>query len=199
MRLFLFIVLLIASASQLQAQSTEKFQDGYIIDKFGEKYSGMIRLDPGDGKKAAVLTFKESRKGKKETYGPDYVKAFVVASDSFIVLKNIPLAQKKTIPADFARVALVGSGGVLYCIETETQKSNGHAQTEYVVTEEKLKYFLLIKGKLIGLTSRNMKDFATIVADNDALEKKILTRKIKFDDLQLAIAEYKQSGMTTRN
>jgi hypothetical protein len=199
MRLSVFIVLLAGTVLRLEAQNTEKFQEGYIIDKFGDKYSGMIRLDPGDGKKAGVLTFKESRKGKKETYGTDYVRAFVVASDSFTVLKNIPFAQRKIIPSDFARVALVGSGGVLYCIETETLKSSGHAASEYSITEEKLKYFIQLKGKLTGLTQHNMKDFAAIVADNAELKKKILTRKIKYADIELAITEYKQSGIKNQN
>jgi hypothetical protein len=44
-----------------------------------------------------------------------------------------------------------------------------------------------------------MKDFAAIVADNAELKKKILTRKIKYADIELAITEYKQSGIKNQN
>jgi hypothetical protein len=194
----LLSICLILSATYLHAQNTEKFREGYIVDRFGEKYSGMIKLDPGDGKKSGVITFKEARKGKKETYGPEYVKSFVIESDSFTVLKNIPIAQRKILAADFARVALVGSGGVLYAVETETQKSLGHASSEYLIDEEKLRYFVNINGKLIVLTKQNMKDFATIISDNAELKKKVLSRKIKYADLPQAIAEYKQSALTSQ-
>ena len=173
------------------SQDTERFREGYFIDKFGQKYSGMIRLDPGDGKKPAQVTFKESKKGKRETYGPDYVKAFVVESDSFTVVKNIPIGNRKTIPIDFALVKLNGSGGVVYRVETELMKSSGHAATEYKINEEKLKYFLEINGKLLTLTANNMKDFATIIGDNADLKARVLKKKIKFDQLESAIQEYK--------
>lgn len=194
MKRALFFILL--AMPVLASGQDERFRDGYIIDKFGEKYSGLIKIEPGDGKKPGQLVFKESKKGKKETYGPDYVRSFVVESDSFAVLQNIPLANRKTLSADFARVMLVGSGGVLYSLETEVLKSSGHATTAYKVAEEKIKYVLDINGKLIGLTQSNMKDFATIIADDTALHTKVLSRKIKFQDLNLAVEEYKTFSKT---
>jgi hypothetical protein len=189
----LLVVLFFLKSVVLLSQDNERFREGYIIDKFGQKYAGLIRLTPGDGKKSAKITFKESRKSKPESYGPDYVKAFVMASDSFTVVNNIPIENKKTIAADFALVALKGSGGTLYRVETEVLKSNGHASSSYKLPQEKLKYFMNINGKVVALTARNMKDFATIIGDHPDLKSRVLKNKIKFEDLESAIEEYKQS------
>jgi hypothetical protein len=192
MRNLLFIILVFAVTGSLFAQDAERFREGYIIDKFGEKYSGLIKLEPGDGKKSSQLIFKESKKGKKETYGPDYVRAFVAESDSFTILKNIPFAHRKAIALDFVKVELVTPGGVLYLAETEVMKSAGHATTEFKVQEEKSKYIMSLNGKLVALTANNMKDFATIVADHADLKARILGRKVKFQNLNAAITEYKE-------
>lgn len=181
-----------AVTGSLFAQDTERFREGYIVDKFGEKYSGLIKLEPGDGKRSSQLIFKESKKGKKETYGPDYVRAFVTESDSFTILKNIPFAHRKPIAIDFAKVELVTPSGVLYFVETEVLKSAGHATTEFKVQEEKSKYIMSLNGKLVALTANNMKDFATIVADHPDMKARILGRKLRFQNLNSAITEYKE-------
>lgn len=192
MKKLLAIVVFFAVTASLCAQDTERFREGYIVDKFGEKYQGLIKLEPGDGKKSSQLIFKESKKGKKETYGPDYVRAFVAESDSFTILRNIPFAHRKPITLDFAKVELVTPGGILYFVETEVMKSSGHATTEFKVQEEKSKYIMSLNGKLVALTSSNMKDFSTIVADHADLKARILARKVKLQDVNAAIAEYKE-------
>src|SRR5688572_8320226 len=104
-RLTLFLLLLVQSL--VHAQIGEKFEPGFIIDKFGVRYEGFLRFEPGDGKNPGQLSFKESKKSKKEAYGPDYITSFKIEKDSFTVLQNIPLPNKKTIKEDFARVMLV--------------------------------------------------------------------------------------------
>lgn len=173
-------------------QASEKFEEGYFIDKNNQKFSGFLKLEPGDGKKPGQLSFRESRTGKKETYQPGYIKAFVIRTDSFSVLKNIPLGHKKSVPSDFVRVVLVGSGGTLCQHEVAIMKSTGHASTEFRIEEEKLRYFLNINNKLILLTPSNMKDFATVIADHEELKKRVLARKVKHAQLLEAVDEYKR-------
>ncbi len=186
------VILFFTITASLSAQDTERFREGYIIDKFGARYNGLIKLEPGDGKKSSQLIFKESKKGKRETYGPEYVRTFVAESDSFTILKNIPFAHRKPIAIDFVKVELVGPGGILYLAETEVLKSSGHATTEFKVQEEKTKYIMSINGKLVPLTANNMKDFATIVSDHADLKTRILGRKVKLQDMNAAIAEYRE-------
>jgi hypothetical protein len=174
-----------------QGQIGEKFEPGFIIDKFGTRYGGFLRLEPGNGKDPGELLFKESRKSKKESYGPEYVTAFKIEADSFTVLKNIPLPNKKTIKADFAKVMLVGSRGSLYFLEYLKSKSTGHAVAEHTISEENSRYLVAINGKLAVLNQNNFRELATVVADFEDLKTRILNRKMKFSDLPKVIEEYK--------
>jgi hypothetical protein len=185
--LYFFIVLPFAGYSQIG----EKFEAGFIIDKFGVRYDGFLRLEPGNAKEAGELLFKESKKSKKETYGPDYLTAFKIETDSFTVLKNIPLPNKKSVKADFAKVVLVGSGGTLYFQEYLKSRSIGHAAADYEVSEANSRYLMSINGKLIVLTQANFKDLASVVTDFADLKARILNRKVKFSDLPKIIDEYK--------
>jgi hypothetical protein len=172
-------------------QIGEKFEAGFIIDKFGTRYDGFLRLEPGDAKNPGELLFKETKKSKKETYGPEYLTAFKIEADSFTVLKNIPLPNKKTIKADFAKVLLVGSGGVLYFQEYLKSRSIGHAAADYNVSEENSRYLVTINGNLTVLTQTNFKDLASVVADFEDLKARIQNRKVKFSDLPKVVEEYK--------
>jgi hypothetical protein len=187
-RLTLFLLLLVPAF--VHAQIGEKFESGFIIDKFGVRYEGFLRFEPGDGKKPGELFFKESKKSKKETYGPDYVTSFKIEKDSFTVLQNIPLPNKKTIKEDFAKVLLVGEGGVLYHLEYVKSKTSGHAAAEYKVTEENSRYLATVNSKLIILTPNNFTQFAPVVADFADLKTRIQTKKLKFADLPKVVEEY---------
>jgi hypothetical protein len=187
-RLTLFLLLL--APPLVHAQIGEKFEPGFIIDKFGARYEGFLKFEPGDGKNPGELFFKESKKSKKETYGPDYVTSFKIEKDSFTVLQNIPLPNKKTIKEDFAKVMLVGEGGVLYFLEYLKSKTSGHAAAEYKVTEENSRYLATINGKLIMLTPNNFIQFAPVVADFADLKTRIQTKKLKFADLPKVVEEY---------
>jgi hypothetical protein len=188
-RLTLFLLLL--APPLVHAQIGEKFEPGFIIDKFGARYDGFLRLEPGDAKNPGELLFKESRKSKKETYGPEYLTAFKIEADSFTVLKNIPLPNKKTVKADFAKVVLAGSGGTLYFQEYVKSKTIGHAAADYKVTEENSRYLMSVNNKLIVLTHTNFKDLALVVADFEDLKARIQNRKVKFADLPKVVEEYK--------
>src|SRR5687768_11268679 len=80
---------------------SDKFRAGYIVDKSGEKYEGFIRFEPGTDKTPGSVIFREDKKGKKESYGTTYVKSFKVESDSFVVLKQIPIPGRKVKAEDF--------------------------------------------------------------------------------------------------
>lgn len=186
------IPLLILFPSLVYPQITgEKFRQGFIIDKSGEKYEGLIRLQPGTQKEPASIVFKEGKKGKKEIYGTSYVKSFKIEADSFTVLRNIPMPGKKIRAADFAKVVLQGSGGLIYLLQYNVEKSDGHAATEYRVTEENSKYYLQINGKIAMLTPNSFKDVSLVVGDCPDLRSRIANRKLKFTDLEKVVTEYK--------
>jgi hypothetical protein len=124
-------------------------------------------------------------------YGPDYLRSFKIESDSFTVVKNIPLANRKILEADLVKVVLVGSGGVLYLHELVKEKSSGHAATEYKIEEESTRYLAEIGGKLISINKSNFRELAPVVADHDELKTKIQTRKLGYADLPQVLAEYK--------
>jgi hypothetical protein len=186
----LVFCLLIVVPSMVVGQIGEKFEPGFIIDKFGARYDGFLRLEPGDNKKPSELIFKETRKSKKDVYGPDYVTAFKIEKDSFIVVNNVPLPNKKSIKADFVKVVLTGPGGVLYFREFLKKKSTGHAAADYKVEEENSGYLALVNGKLVMLSPSNYRDLAIIVSDFQDLKLRIEKRKIKYADIPKVVEEY---------
>jgi hypothetical protein len=188
-KLIVFFLFVMPAAANCQIG--EKFGAGFMIDRFGQRFEGFLRLEPGDGKKTSELIFKENKKGKKESYGPDYLKSCKIESDSFTVIRNIPLANRKILPADIVKVVLTGSGGVLYHQEFVKSKSTGHAATDFKIEEESSRYLAGIDGKIIAITASNFKEFAAVVADYEDLKTRIQTRKVKYSDLPKLIAEYK--------
>jgi hypothetical protein len=190
MKSFILFLIVIFPLSSLAQLTGEKFRKGYIIDKSGEKYEGFIRVEPGNERTAAKIEFKEDKKSKKETYDPSYIKSFKIESDSFTVLKKIPMPKKKVREADFAKVLLTGAAGAVYLLEYTTEKSSGHASTEYTITEENSKYYILLNGKMAMLTPSNFKDVALIVADCSDLKTKIASKKLKIADIDKAVSEY---------
>jgi hypothetical protein len=187
----LLVLALIFLSIDGRAQIGEKFKKGFIVDKSGDKYEGLIRLEPGNEKNPGALIFKEEKKGKKETYGPTYIKSFKIESDSFTVLKKIPMPKKKVREADFAKVLLVGSGGAIYELEYIVEKSTGHAATEYRISEQNSKYYIQVNGKTAMLTPSNFKDVAVVVADCPELKSRIAAKKVKFADLEKVVSDYK--------
>ncbi|HYG03296.1 MAG TPA: hypothetical protein VD927_12680 [Chryseosolibacter sp.] len=192
MKVNLTILLLLTLHLTVAGQASDKFQTGYFIDKFGERYDGELILQPGDGKNPGALVFRESKNGKKESYGPDYVKAFVIAADSFAVIEKIPLANRKVLAMDFARITLRTQNGTVYLHELSVQKKSGHASSAHLVTDEQLRYIIQSGNKLTVLNKGNLKEFANIVPDHPDLRKRILARKVKLENIGSAIDEYKK-------
>jgi|GEM_PF-6469664 len=172
-------------------QGQSGFKEGFLIDKSGTRYEGFLKFEPGNEKQAGRVLFKESRTGKKEVYGTDYVKAFKIEKDSFTVLKEFVFARQKTKAADFAKVLMVGSGGVVYSVEYVVEKSSGHATTEYKALEENTKYLVLLNGKLVLLAANNFTALANVVADCTELKTNITNKKRRYADLQKVIEEYR--------
>lgn len=186
--IFLFMLPLISNA---QSVLGDRLKPGFIIDRFGDKYEGLLKLEPGNDKKSGELIFKENKKGRKEVYKPAYIKSFVIETDSFATLKNFPIAKQKNREADFAKVEMVGPGGVVYSVEYTVAKSSGHAATEYVIDQENVKFFIKVNNKLSPLSHTNFKDVAIIVADNQYLKTRIVSKKLKYADLRKVIDTYK--------
>jgi hypothetical protein len=190
-RISLIILLLLPLVCSAQIGG-EKFRRGYIVDTSGGRYEGLIKLEAGDEKNPSTIVFKEDKKGKKENYGTSYVKAFKIESDSFTVLKNIPMPKKKVRKVDFAKVVLRGSGGAIYLLEYTSEKDAGHASSEFTITEEYSRHYIQINGKLAMLTPSNFKDVAVIVGDCPDLKARIAAKKLKPADLAKVVAEYEQ-------
>lgn len=189
---FCLLFLILGLSSGVDGQSNDKFREGYFIDKNGNRYNGWLLLEPGDGKKTSELVYRESRNSKKEFYNPGYVQKFVIAADSFGVIQNFPLANRKTMAMDFARVIIVGDGGVLYQHQTEQLKSSGHAAADFQIEQDKFRYLIFYNNKFIPLTQHNMKDLAPLMKDHAELSKKLAARKIRFSQLETVVEEYRQ-------
>ncbi|HYC85361.1 MAG TPA: hypothetical protein VEB86_09070 [Chryseosolibacter sp.] len=188
MKRFHFILLIMFPAV---AAAQGGFKEGYLVDRSGIRYEGMLKFEPGTDTQAGQLIFKESKKGKKEVYGTNYVRSFKIEADSFAVVTNLVLGRQKTKTEDFAKVVLVGTGGVLYSLEYKVEKSSGHATTEYKDIVENTKYFLLANGKLTPLTAGNFTALAPVVSDCPALKKGIAGKKRRYADLVRIIEEYR--------
>lgn len=183
----LFCLLPLMSSAQLTG---DKFRNGYIIDNSGTRYEGLVRILPGNDNSPATVEFKEEKRSKREAYTPGYVRTVKIESDSFTVLKKLPMPRKKVREADFAKVIIKGPGGNVYVLEYTVQKSSGHASTEYTITEENSKYYIQINGKIAMLTPSNFKDVAVIVGDCADLKARITSRKLKVADIEKVASEY---------
>jgi hypothetical protein len=173
------------------SMSAQTFKEGYIVDASGQKFEGLIRYEPGNQEKPGMVIFKEGKKGKKEEYGPNYVRSFKIDADSFAVVKNIAMPRQKVREADFVRVLLVGVKGVLYAYEYDLAKTSQHAASDYVIMQENTKFLVSSNGKLSILTASNFRNFAPVVGDCEALRAKIANGKVRLSAIQSVIDEYK--------
>lgn len=192
MKNLLVILFILGSITYVSGQVSTKFEPGFFIDKFNEKYEGELMLQPGDGTKPGALIFRESKKGNKESYGPDYVKTFVIASDTFAVIEKIPLSRGKTVAEDFAKVLMTSKQGTLYLHELAVLTKSGHASSAHMVTDEKLRYIIKSPSKLTVLNKGNLKEFASMIPDHPALQKRVLAKKVKLEEIRSAVDEYKK-------
>lgn len=185
------IIWLFFAVSPAFAQGQGGFKPGYIIDKSGTRYEGLLKYEPGNEKKPGEVIFRESRNAKKEVYSTSYVRTFKIETDSFTVVSNIPVTRQKIRAADFMKVVLSGPGGVVYLLEYTVQKSSGHASTEYVNTVENTRYYIYGGGKLSPLTQSNFTAVAGVVADCQELKAKIAGKKLKLANLAAIVEEYR--------
>ena len=61
----LLVAILLTIPVAVNGQLGEKFSEGYIVDRFGQRFNGFLRLEPGDGKKTIVGYFQGVEKRQK--------------------------------------------------------------------------------------------------------------------------------------
>ena len=176
---FILISIFLISA---QVTSFAQFKEGFIIDKYGQKFPGFINFIEGQS-----LSYKEKKSGKKEEFTIHDLNGFVVERDSFYAVRNYRLTSKTTING-FARVLIKRPDKLLSSVSSfRTSKS-----TAIVHTKETTHYLIVGKTKTSPLTKSNfLKEMPLLVDDQPELKQKILARELTFDDIETIISVYR--------
>jgi len=187
----LMILILICISLNVSGQYSNRYKDGYIIDKYGAKYSGLVKMTEGANDDPDYLLFKESEKADKIKLEKATLRSFVIEKDSFIVVNNYKVPKKKTVLDGFAKILLKTPNEAL-CELIQHQRVAGPSSNAY---DDNRDYFFIIRDKnYIVLTNYNFKhEMTAIVEENGELKKKINSGEFTYKDLNKVVDLYLQN------
>ena len=196
-----FFALVMSSA---YGQFTESFVEGFIIDQYGGKYNGYMRIsrykkfNKGVKGQSETLVYRETSKSKKEKLTVNDLSAFKMGEDSFLILKNFQLPLDETKHNKFAKVILKGKDDIL-CSFEELKLVAGVVQLNNYVAKTINHYLIYRKGKFINITEYNFyNEMPLIVSDYKELKDQIETKVFKFKDIDRVAFEYELWRKTGR-
>jgi hypothetical protein len=196
MRSLLFL-LFILSTSTLRAQT-----EGIIIDKYGQRFSGLLTITTGAKTKPDLLAFRETAKSKKETLTVDDLRAFAIGQDSFLMLRKFKFPLLDTPYDRFVKVVLRGQDDLLCTFraprddpkEVSTYHNpvtlNGVGKTTF--TPKTITHYITQrKGEFLLITDFNFyHEMPNVVADYTTLKDQIVSKKLTFEDMEGIIEAY---------
>ena len=195
-------VILISSLLVIYPLAEAQFKQGFIINQYGDQYPGFLKIKKPplalteDGSK--ILLYKETKSSKAEEITLNELKAFQIENDSFLIIKNYQIPIEDFKLNGFARVILNGTKNIL-CTFVEFRESKFGAPSTTFGTPstrnfKKIKHYLLYnKGKFDLITDYNFyNEMPSIVSQNKELKNKIISKKLKFNDIEQIAFEYEQ-------
>jgi hypothetical protein len=159
-----------------------QYKHGHIVDQYGKAYPGWLNYKSSD-----KVGYKELKNSKAEILGIDQVRAFSIEADSFVTVHYVDLVSEFKIDA-FAKVLLKGPDKIL-CESAYYEYGRWVNGTRAIM---KVRVYLIKEVKAIfPLTEYNFYfEMPKLIRDNEMLCKKIVSKKLSFDNLKDIINEY---------
>lgn len=193
----LAFALLISAPDFLAAQPGLRsgFKKGVVVDQYGQPYPGLLK-NPA----TAVLLFIGDGTSRKEKLTPRDIKAFRIEKDSFLVLNEYQVPMQDYKISGFAEVILKAPGGVICTINwyvkwrIEKTDPTTYAPPPPLQTGKTVKHFLLLRDRqFIQITDFNFyREMPLVIADNEPLKNKIVSKKLTFKHMDKIAEEYEQ-------
>lgn len=184
------IVMIIGIAVMLCFPACAQYKKGYVIDNYGEKYSGYI-----SGAGNEYISYKETKTSLKERLTITDIKAYGVGDRSFIAVTGYQVPLTSIVLNSFAKVILNGANNQVICMVTVVEnlppaKLNGAAipRAKYV------DYYLIYRdNKFTLLTDYNfVHEMKSVVANDQRLVQRIVSKELTFKKLNKIAEIYNQ-------
>jgi len=185
---YFLILILISISLNVFGQYSNRYKEGYIIDKYGAKYSGLIKITEGVNEDPDYLIFKESEKADKVRLDKEKLRSFVIEKDSFVVVNKYKIPKKKTILDGFAK-ALLKTPNASLCELIQRKRVVSPSSDAYDYDKD---YYFIVRDRIFTLlNSYNFKsEMSAVVEDDVALMKRIDSGELKLSDLGQIIELY---------
>jgi hypothetical protein len=180
--IFLFAICSVAVNSWAQ------FQPGYYYDKAGQKKVGLIKhkfgADTFSSGPDNSIVFKENKKADRIELTTDDIKAFVIESDSFAILRGFSINSLAFYSSDFVKVVQTGKIDLYWHYTTVPTPRGGSLAITFLLKR---------KGLVKAIFKKDFKEqFQTIFAEHKELVSRIEKKQLDFDDLEQIVKEYNQ-------
>jgi hypothetical protein len=178
--------------------SSAQFKPGYYFTKEGVKVKGLLKFqydkgglltDKSDGD--CTVFFKLTKTAKRQKFTAKDICCFVIAKDSFAVIKNFELNPITRYPLDFAKVLEVGKINLYLYYSAVHPKGVTRTITDWFIEKD---------GKVDRLNRKNFKKMLpAYLSDYPALAIGIQNKSLKFRDAEKIIRAYDDHFISTRN
>lgn len=171
--------MIIGIAVLLYFPSYSQFKKGYVIDNYGEKYSGFI-----SGSGSEYISYRETRTSLKERLTVKDIKAYGVGVKRFIAVKGYRVPLTETLLNSFAKVILSGSNNQEICM-VRVVEYFGPANGTAIPRTKDVDYYLIYRdSKFTLLTDYNfVHEMKSIVTDDQRLVQRIVSKELTLKEL----------------
>lgn len=179
-------IIMIIGIVLLYFSACSQFKEGYVIDNYGEKYSGLISGSGGE-----YISYKETRTSLKERLSVKDIKAYGIGDKNFIAVKDYQVPLTKIVLNSFGKVILKGANTQIVCLVTVVEYKT---MPNGLVTSKDVDYYLIYRdNKFTSLTDYNfVHEMKLIVADDQRLIQRITSKELTLKQLNKIADIYSQ-------
>lgn len=171
--------MIICVAVLLYFPTYSQFKKGYVIDNYGEKYTGFI-----SGSGSEYISYKETKTSLKERLTVKDIKAYGAGDKRFIAVKGYQVPLTETVLNSFAKVILGGANNQEICLVSVVEYLGPVNGTAIPRTKDVDYYLIYRDGKFTLLTDYNfVHEMKSIVADDQRLVQRIVSKELTLKKL----------------
>jgi hypothetical protein len=197
-RAWLFFLIAVCSYAPVSAQiQIKKLKEGFIIDKYGKKYTGFLAMVRDEyhpmGEQSQILVYRETLKSKKEKLTVNDVKACQIEQDSFLVLKKFRLPAEDIVHNKFAKVILRNKTDLLCTFEELKLVTGIYSPDHSYITKMIVHYIVFRNDIIMEITDYNFaSQMPGVVQGYQALADEIKSGKLTFRDMESIASRYEE-------
>jgi hypothetical protein len=186
-RIVVFLVVI-----PLQITFAQSFHPGYFITLDGKRIDASIKFKSiqsghlvSGGSVPGKIKIKPTNESSVYELTADEIKGFVMGTDSFVVMRNIPVSETDHIKRDFVKVEVVGKLTLLiHCSRIPNGRYGSKIKKVYIVLPEGT-------TRLTAFHNRYQKDkFVQMIDDDPELSEKVKQDWQWMSRLPATIREY---------